>query len=197
MHRVRFPYHDKSLNGVFGYGIRKLKLNIRYEVSLSSLYLSNKYWSVLNCFDGKPETYCHTNASAGEYIQVHFLDLFFKIEGFAIQNRADGFHNPLNYVIKGSKNGSFFDNISSFEENPNDVCTNGTIRTNRVKTNTKYSYFRLQMTGMSCTGLTTNMNMAEFDLFGSFGDMTICLQQINRKLIFLSRMGFVLMIVYS
>ena len=181
MNSARFPYHDKSLDGVFGYGIRKLNLNIKYEANLSTLYGSGGY-PASNCFDGDPETFCHTQSNEGEYIQVHFLDSSFRIEGFAVQNRQFGYHNPLNYVIKGSNDGNNFHIIRSFNENPSEVCVNGLIRTNRVNTLTKYSYFRLQMTGLSCVGDEPWLNLAEFDLFGSFRDLTV-----KRKYIYFSR----------
>ena len=196
MFGIRFPYHEKSLEGVFGYGIRKLNVNIRYDASLSSLYNDN--YPASNCFDGDQSTMCHTNGSESQYIQVHFLDLSFKIEGFAVQNRADGAHNPLNYAIRGSNDGYTFDDIKLFEENNSEVCDGGIIRTHRVKSNTKYSYIRLQMTGLPCVGVEYWLNLAEFDLFGSFGEMSMCFQSIKRNKTFLSRsMCFIFMVIYS
>lgn len=195
MYGARFPYIEKSLDGVFGCGIRKLKLNIRYEANLSSQY-SNGAYPVSNCFDGNSGSFCHTLANDGEYIQVHFLDSKFKIEGFAVQNRHDGCHNPLNYMIRGSNDGSNFHNISLFEEEKSEVCANGLIRTNRVNTSHKYSYFRLQMTGLSCYGTQPWLNLAEFDLFGSFREM--CLLSYKRNNTFFSHIiSFAFMIAYS
>ena len=195
MFGIRFPYHENSLDGVFGYGAKKLNIKIAYEARLSSSYVSG-YYPAANCFDGNPGTICHTNGNAGKYVHVRFPYSKFKIEGFALQNRADQCHNPLNYVIRVSNDGSTFDNISYFEENQSEVCKGGQIRTHRVKAKAKYSYFRLEMTGVSCNGITRNLNLAEFDLFGSFGEMSMCLQSIKRSNSFFSHvMSFVFMAV--
>ena len=36
LYGIRFPYGENSLDGVLGYGVRKLKVNINYVATLSS-----------------------------------------------------------------------------------------------------------------------------------------------------------------
>ena len=202
MNFFQFPYKENSLEGVFGLGVRTFKFPIRYGVSLSSApSIDHK---VENCFDGNPLTICHTDAylNGTEYLQIQFYDFKFKIEGFAIQNRPDGYWNPLNYVIQGSNDGINFVNISFFNEISTEVCNSGGIRTRRISTNFLFSFFRLRTTGAACTwndGMISNkylFNMAEFDLFGYFGNDCFC-TQIQKQTVFYISIAWFIMLIYS
>ena len=197
MKNFRFPYKDKSLDGVFGYGIRTLKLNIRYEANLSTEYFDGNH-PVSKCFDGDPSTFCHTNDSTEwQYLQIRFVDLMFRIDGFTIQNRNAKNWDPLNYVIQGSTNGNNFTNISEFHDNSDEVCIPWHVRSNRIHTNKRYNYFRLQTIGHPCNreGQEVYFNIAEFELFGAF--FTREFDTIMKNIYFLSFAEFYIFIVFS
>ena len=82
MNFIRFPYKEKTLEGVFGLGVRTQNLSIRYDVALSSDYDTESRAD--KCFDGNSLTICHTKANLNghEYLQIHFYDVKFKIERF-------------------------------------------------------------------------------------------------------------------
>ena len=195
MYSLRFPYQHDTLNGVFGIGIRKLKLDIKYEASLSSTYL---VFSIENCFDGNFSTFCHTPGEAELYMTIHFLDLPFKIEGIAMQNRNGSYWDPLNYVIQTSHDGKTFSTIKEFNDNSDEVCKSLHIRTRRVRSSSKYEYFRFRQTTKSCnTNEDKNLffNLAEFDLFGSFGD-NLCDHMRQRKTVYLANIRTLILIVF-
>ena len=145
---LNFPYEENSLNGIFAKGIRK-GLAINYS---TSLYPALTGYPVSNCFDANPSTFCHTSSehtNDSQYIQVCFFEALFKIEGIAIQNRADNNWDLQNYVVQGSKNGVSFKNITKFNEESS-VCGGNKIRTRRVTTNTLFSCIRIVKDGFSC-----------------------------------------------
>ena len=170
--KLSFPYKEGTLDGVFKVGIRTELLKINYELKLSSIYPSTDNYSAYMCFDGDSETFCHTEVDVldPQYLQIHFKDIRFKIEGFALQNRNTTGWDPYRYEIQGSNDGLRFATIQSFNENNNTVCGAAKIRTNRIETTNSYKYFRLTTAGRPCfyTQETYMFNIAEFDLFGSF-----------------------------
>jgi len=174
----KFPFKNGTLDGVFGLGVRKDKISIPYQLSLSSLYADSNDFAVGKCFDGDPATFCHTKCNGMEHLQVRFTSMKFKIEGFAIRNRNIIGWDPLNYKIQGSNDGSSFVDIGEFHEDVSKVCGNGQLRTNRVYTNKYYYYFRLKDIGDNCLGNSNRcINIAEFDLFGTFGgDDCLCIK---------------------
>ena len=168
MNKLRFPYKEKSLDGVFGNGIRKNNLSIQYKAELSSVYDSQ--YIAEKCFDGINSTFCHTaNGDDKQYLQVHFIDLMFKIEGFSIKNRAMKSWDPLKYAIQGSTNGKSFTTINNFDEDSDEVCGAGYLRSNRVFPRKRYNYFRIKMNDCPCnTNAHKHFNIGEFELFGTF-----------------------------
>ena len=169
MREIRFPYKDKSFDGVFGNGIRKNNFDIKYKAELSSIY-DNIYPANL-CFDGDASTFCHTrNDDNLQYLQIHFLNIVFKIEGFTIKNRNENFWDPLKYSIQGSNDGESFTTINNFSDASNEVCGAGVIRSRQVYPLKRYNYFRLKKIGLPCysSGSQTYFNIGEFELFGTF-----------------------------
>ena len=191
--KLYFPYKENTLDGVFKVGIRPGLLKIKYDVKLSS-FLGG--YPVSNCFDGNDTTFCHTfdYVTEPQYLQIHFKDLHFKIEGFAIQNRDGIVWDPLNYDIQGSNDGINFVILKSFNEDKSTVCGAKKIRTNKIETTNSYKYFRLKTTGITCHSSHANkylFNIAEFDLFGSFS--------LNRRTVAIknNHHSFILLYLYS
>jgi hypothetical protein len=200
MNFLRFPYKEKSLDGVFRVGIRTRRLSIKYDVVLSSNY--SQEFIAEKCFDGNSSSYCHTEHTTPnqEYLQIHFYDVNFKIEGFVIQNRIEGWWNLLNYLIQGSNDGINFVNLSSFNETSSEDCTAGAIRTRRIYNNSWFSYFRVRTTGKVCNSHDQEiyniytLNMAEFDLFGYFDNFCFCTPIQKQTVFYLSITWFVILI---
>jgi hypothetical protein len=202
MNLFKFPYKEKSLDGVFGFGVRTQNFHIKYEVVLSSEFTIP--FPAENCFDGNLSSFCHTDSSetGPQYLQIHFSDVKFKIEGFAIQNRHDGRWNPLNYVIQGSNDGINFAVLGSFNEISSEVCNPGATRTRRISTNLWFSYFRLRTTGMACgwyeghPSNKYNLNIAEFDLFGCINNY--CLYTpMQKQFVFYQPFEWFILLIYS
>ena len=173
MSKLRYPYKENTLDGVFRLGIRTGLLNIKYDAKLSSEY-NNPNFPASLCLDGNPNTFCHTSSSSQsqEYLQISFKDVKFKIEGFVILNREvlTGW-DPLHYEIQGSNDEINFETIKAFNEDKTKVCGNLNNRTNEISTSKTYRSFRLRTTGNPCNVENFTyytFNMAEFDLFGSF-----------------------------
>ena len=163
--KLDFPYKEGSMSGVFANLLRKKNV---FFCNVSLFPESN--FKVDNCFDGSASTFCHSDRGYDidkHYIQVQFITTKFKIEGFAIQNRAEGYWNPLNYELQASNNGEDFTSLKNYSENSNKVCTGSQIRTSQISTNRYFSYFRFTMKGETCSSGTTYFNMGELDLFGT------------------------------
>ena len=198
MFSLRFPYQKGTLNGLFGVGIRKLKLDIKYEANLSSYYDEQKY-PTSHRFDGNAATFCHTAGTSNipQYLEIHFIETPFKIEGFAMQNRNSSGWDPLNYVIQGSNDGKIFKVIKDFQDVSTEVCKPNLIRTNRVYTSAKYHYFRLNTTSRPCNAASGSyFNLAEFDLFGTFGS-NLCNITLRRRLVFIPSIFSILLFMFS
>ena len=194
---IDFPYKKNTLDGVFKLGVRTGKLNIKYQVNLSTTF-ANVFPASL-CFDGNTGTFCHTylNAKEPQYLQIYFEEKF-KIEGFAILNRNYVNWDPLNYDIEGSNNGENFETIKSFNENQSIACGHMNNRTYKLNTKNRYNYFRLTTTGAHCNETKTDygFNMAEFDLFGTFNEK-ICKHETRKGNMCLHHLQYFLFLVYS
>jgi len=198
MSRLRYPFKENSLDGVFRLGIRTGLLNIKYYAKLSSEYHEGNY-SAPHCLDGDPNTFCHTTSESQsqEYLQIGFKDVKFKIEGFAILNRDKFQWDPLNYEIHGSNDEINFETIKVFNENATIVCGNLNNRTNEISTSKTYRSFRLKTTGSPChTNNTYKFNMAEFDLFGSF-EFNECKSNIMKKQFIYRSLETFIFLIYS
>ena len=166
--KYHFPYEEKKLSGIFGKGIRKKAVNLAYKVKL---YPTLGGYPASNCFDGNSASFCHTyskSLSTPQYLEVQFLDVKARIEGYAIQNRHEpNMWNPLNYVIQGSNDGVNYENITNKNEDSS-VCGASLLRTYRIYPRKSYFIIRLLKTGNSCYGCYDAFNIAEFDIFGYF-----------------------------
>ena len=155
-----FPYKANTIDGFFTYikGDRSL-----YSTDVQPL-LSQHYFDY--CLDREPQTYCHTSDTTNGYFLVNLKPHKFHITGYGIQNRADGYHNPLHWQLHASVDGLIYDIIDTVDQG-SDQCANGQNRTRKVETANLYSFFKFFKTGTTCSG-ASSMNLAEFEIFGKF-----------------------------
>ena len=179
--RLYYPYAEDSLSGIFAKGIRK-GLGIKYVTTLYP-------WTspVENCFDGDASSFCHTHCDITDedhYIQIQFVNVKFKIEGFAIQNRAGNYWDLQNYIVQGSRNGAVFKNISVFNEPSSTACGSNKIRTKKVTTEELFSFIRIVKSGYICNSQVYScFNAAEFDFFGEIIDSLCVTAMRSRRLL--------------
>ena len=155
-----FPYKENTIDGFF----TSLKGDKSfYSTDVQPLY-TNGYFD--NCLDRAISTYCHTSDTQNGYFLVNLKPHKFQIVGYGVQNRIDGYHNPLHWQLQASVDGLSYDIIDEVEYGK-DQCGNGLIRTRTITSTKLYSFFKFYKIGTTCSG-ATSMNLAEFEIFGRF-----------------------------
>ena len=83
-----------------------------------------------------------------------------------MQNREDGYWNPIKWTLKGSNNFIDFQDLDRKNLESNNANCAGNITRSFIATSDEYfSYFKFETNGKSCGGCNY-FNLAEFELFG-------------------------------
>ena len=83
---------------------------------------------------------------------------------------------PYHWKITGSNDGIHFITVDNKKESREEACVPSKIRSYPLYLKHAFYFFRFHQTAKSCYG-KDNINMAEFELFGSFDNQITCVQK--------------------